>query len=225
MSGKTRTTYILGIIEGNDSFDDAEGLKDHYLPNLLLTKIKIWFGPNNSRSAKSLLGLQADYLDFGTGKQIECEYHGGKRESELIETKELKFGPGDYLNKVYLGFGEYITHLKLVSSKGNSIEFGQEKSEEERPLKVNDGDNIYQFFFGRTTSEGIRAIGFHYIERKDFIFSRRLEVLRIRYMARHDNSKKEEWLNNIKNLPSPMQFLLKCSVLPDACFASILKYT
>ena len=84
-----------------------------------IKSIKIWYGnPPDEQNIKSLLGIQVMYLNYFTGEKKMTEYQGSQITELNVETKELNIKEDDYLSKVYLGFNQFITHLKFETKNG-----------------------------------------------------------------------------------------------------------
>ena len=123
------STYIFGFQEMDNK--DTKSLKgyDLFPENIrnftAIRSIKIWFGnPPEEQEIKALLGIQIMYLNYFTGERKLTDYQGTTLLGDNVETKELNIKDDDYLSKFYLGFNQFITHIKFETKKGDFIELG-----------------------------------------------------------------------------------------------------
>ena len=131
-----------------------------------IKSIKIWFGTSAEETkVRALLGIQLMYLNYFTGEKKMTEYQGVPLTEDDIEEKELKIIDDDYLSKIYIGFKEYITHLKFETKNGQFIEVGNyDKEFEKQSVRaINEGKNIK----GNNT-----AIANHTATAQDMAFAR-----------------------------------------------------
>ena len=193
-----------------------------------IKSIKIWFGrpPEETKKITSLLGIQVLFLNYFTGEKKLSEYHGAQLTDSNIETKTLNVSEDDYLSKMYLGYDEYITHLKFETKNGDFIEFGtiDEKFEKNTVKDINEGRNIIINIRFYKTLKGIRMIGVDYLSYKKYFFSRLIDLFRLRYRINH--SEKDKYLdpNEVNKLSYEMKCALRICQLPDTHFACIIKY-
>lgn len=224
---KSSNTRIYGVLlPERIKFDDSNLIEEHLRPATILQKIKIWFGtPKSSKEGKSLLGFEATYLNFINGKIYQSCDRSYNLEGDDIETKELEVKKNDYITRFSLGVDNYITHIKLKTKNGKTLEFGMVEKEFEKSLGLDNDNNIIQFLFGFQSQDGIRALGVKYISMKDFIFMRIFIFLRIRFMLKDDKNKKqykdEKFYNNLDN---EMKYILRTCLLPDTQFFSVIKF-
>ena len=228
MNKNLKPVHLLGYIKPDSDkkhrFDDSMLFQKvmHYA--ILLKKIKVYFG-KNKKANKTLLGIEASYVNYLNGQKIEGKYIGAEKIGDDIEVKELIMKENEYINNCELDFDDYITYFKIMTSKGNNLEFG------ERPDKVKiflnyEGDNMIQFFWGDYDDEGINAIGFKYIPRRIFIYGTIMPILWLRYKIKNENDFKSKFEKNYKDLikDSSMIYLFRTCLLPEAIFARIIKY-
>jgi hypothetical protein len=226
------TTFTYGIIPPiKKQFSDFNLYdNDNTLPTVYLQKIKIWFGKhkNGEKIPKSLLGIKCWYVNLLTKIKKETEYHGCELKSDDVESKELEINinDGDYFNKINIGYDYYITHFKITTKLGKCIDFGEIDDNYEKKIGMNLEDNMVLFFSGYYSSKGIRAIQIKYIKRKDFVFYRIFDFLKIRRILQKDENKKEFYLNeaNNNNLDKGLKCILKACLTPDSVFSCIIKY-
>ena len=112
------STYIFGFQEMDNK--DTKSLKgyDLFPENIrnftAIRSIKIWFGnPPEEQEIKALLGIQIMYLNYFTGERKLTDYQGTTLLGDNVETKELNIKDDDYLSKFYIGFNQFITHIKF----------------------------------------------------------------------------------------------------------------
>lgn len=226
-----KETYLYGIIPPKSQiFNDFDFYEnDSTLPSVYLKKVKIWFGKhkNSEKVQKSLLGIQCWYVNLMTNLNKETEYHGCvlSDNNKEIESKELEINLNeyDYFNKINIGYDYYITHFKITTKKGKYLEFGEIDDNYEKKLEMNSKDNMILFFMGYFSSKGIRAIRIKYIKRLHFVFYRIFDILKIRYILKRDEKKKEAFLDKTKDDKS-MKCILKTCLAPDTVFSSVIKF-
>ena len=229
MSKQLKKVALYGIIKpkSNDKkrFDDSKLFKEDFQFAVLLKKIKIYFG-KNIKGNNTLLGLEASYINFINGERIEGGYHGAEKEEENIDTKQLILDKNDYIKNFEFNFEDFIDYIKIISSKGNEIEFGT-RPEKIKTILNYEGENMIQFFWGDCDKEGINAIGFKYTSRKDFIFGTILPILNLRFKLLKDKEFNNKYQKNYKELLKndiSMIYLYRACLLPDSMFACIIKY-
>ena len=224
-----KTTSLYGLIypdlDPQCRFDDSNLFKEKEQFGVLLKRIKIYFG-KNIKANTALLGFEASYANCLTGKNIDVEYRGGKKDGNEVQIKELIMEKNDYINNFEINFEDDITYIRLTSYNGKEIEFGK------RPDKVItilnfEGENMIQFFWGDYTDEGIKAIGFKYTPKKVFHFVKIVPILRLRYKLNNDEIFKNKYKDNYKELLKDnncMLTLFRTCLLPDTCFSKVIKY-
>ena len=230
-SKKVKSTYFFGFygIENQNK----EGLKgiDLFPENIryftAIKSIKIWFGnPPEEKEKKSLLGIQILYLNYFTGERKLIEYQGAKIEDENVETKELYIKDDDYLSKFYIGFDQFITHIKFETKNGDFIECGtiNDMYEKKSVNDVNEGKNIIINIRGYESPKGIRALGFDYMTYKNFFYNRLIDLFRLRHKVNHEDKDKYKKPEEVEKLNYAMKCALKICQLPDTHFFCIIKY-
>ena len=229
MKKNLKTTCLYGLIKPNSAekhrFDDTNLFNKDMLYAIKLKKIKFYFG-KNIKGNQTLLGYEAAYINYITGRKIEQPYQGGDKIGDDIVIKELVVEENDYVKFFELAFDNFITYIKLISFKGKEIEFGV------RPEKVltildYDKNNMIQFFWGDYDKEGISAIGFKYVPCQTFIFGTIIPILRLRYKLTHEEEFKikcQDKYEQLKKDDESMAYLYRSCLLPGTCFASIIKY-
>ena len=223
-----KTTYLYGIIPNiKKKYNDFNLFKNDYtLPSVILKKVKVWFGKPKDIDQNCLLGIKCWYINYITCEKKESEYHGSELKSDNIESKELEIKDNDYFNKINFGFDSFITHFKISTKKGKYIEFGEIIDDSEKILRINMEDNMIVFFSGYFSSLGIRAIRIKYINRKDFIYYRIVEILRLKHIMKNNENIKNYYQNeiNYNKLDITMKYIFHTSLLPDTILSTILKY-
>ena len=218
-----KETYLFGSVNPNltcKQFDDSKLFKKKELYGILLKGIKIYF-----KSNETFLGFEASYTNYISGQKLNIEYKGGKLDINNIKSKELVVTDNDYINNVELDFGNFINYIKITSFKGKEIELGIRPKE---PFTVLNSfeDNALQFFYGSYTVEGVKNIGFKYIERKKFLHATIFPILALRYRLNKDKEFQDYCKNNYKELLSDddsLLYLYRACLLPNPCFSQIIK--
>ena len=233
MKKNIKSVALYGLIKPNSDtkhrFDDSKLFEKNSQFAVLLKSIRIYFG-NNKSDHKTLVGMQASYINYINSQKLKGEFHGAEKLSDEIEDKELVMEGNDYIQNFELNFDEdfnYINYIRIISSKGKEIEFGERGEKTEKILNYSgDGDNMIQFFWGDYDEEGINAISFKYINRKQFIFGTRIPILYLRYKISHSEEFKKKCFEMKDSLKDnkPMEYLFRSCLLPDTIFAKIIKY-
>ena len=231
LSPDLKTSYNFGYDENNNPNKKPIIGYDLFPENIRLyssiKSIKIWYGnPPDEQNIKSLLGIQVMYLNYFTGEKKMTEYQGSQITELNVETKELNIKEDDYLSKVYLGFNQFITHLKFETKNGDSIEIGNiiEEQEKNSVNDINEGRNIIMNIKGYIFPKGIRTIGFEYMPYKKFFFNRLIDLFRLRHKVQKEFKDKYNNLEEINKLNYEMKCALKICQLPDTHFSCIIKY-
>ena len=230
-SDEIKSSLMLGF-EEIDSINKKKIILNELYPENIrhfcfIKSIKIWFGhPPNETKVKSLLGIQVLFLNYFTGKRQMSEYQGAELTDSNIEAKTLNVGEYDYLSKMYIGYNEYITHLKFETKNGDFIEFGtiDEKDEKASVKDINEGRNIIINIKFYKTLKGIRMLGVDYLSYQKYIFNRLIDLFRLRYRINHSDKDKYSDPNEVNKLSYEMKCALKICQLPDIHFACIIKY-
>ena len=229
LENKIKSTYLFGFIEKDGpekkQMVGKELFSEHLRSSTTINSLKIWFGsPAGKNDIRTILGIQIKYLNFITGEKKETEYQGAPIEGMDVEVKVLNIKEGDYLSKMYIGFEEYINHLKFETKKKESIELGFiiEDNEKKSVNELNLDNNIILNIKGYYGSNGVRAIGCEYISYKDFCLIRWVNLFRIRLRLK-DEKEKNKYKDDYNNLKD-MKAVYRTCILPLTCFASIIKY-
>lgn len=224
------TTYLYGKIPNKKTkFSDLDLYSDPFSqPSVFLRKIKVWYGKPKEDCPPCLVGIKCWYINYITSEKKESPYHGAELTSGDIETKELeiKGNDNDYFNKIYIGFDEYITHIKIMTKKMRVLELGEEVDDFEKILKINMSDNMLLFFSGYFSPKGVRSIRINYISRKNYVYYRIIEFLRLRHILKNDEKIEKFYKDktNYNKLDISMKYVFRTSLLPTGIFSSILKY-
>lgn len=233
MEKNTRSISLYGVVKINSDkkhrFDDSKLFQKNLQFGVLLKSIKIYFG-KNIKNLKTLVGLEASYINYINGQKIKGEFYGIEKLTDDVEIKELVMEGNDYIKTFEFNFDElfnYINYIRIITSKGKDIEFGKRGEKIVTILNYN-GDNMIQFFWGDyDDEEGINAISFKYISRKQFIFGSRIPILFLRHKILYDEEFKKKYNDNYKELlkdNKSLMYLYRSCLLPDTIFAKILKY-
>ena len=156
------------------------------------------------------------------------EQHCGDLSKEDVETKELELKDNDYIKNVYLDFEGGVTHLKFVSKNGESIEVGVENDDTKKTIDINleKTPHMLQTFFGYFNPYGLRALGFKYISKRDFILINLMGIFRLRHIFKINEEEKQKWDNpeELNKLDLKMKAVAKLCLLPDKTFSSVLQF-
>ena len=81
-------------------------------------------------------------------------------------------------------------------------------------------------FVGYYNPYGLRALGCKFIKKKDFILINLMGVLRLRHVFKINEKEKEKWEdpNELHKLSLAMRTIAKLCQLPDAQFASVMRF-
>ena len=228
MKKKLKTMTLFGVIKPDTDkkhrFDESDLFPKEIQYAILLKTLKIYFGNNNKGNA-TLLGFEASYINYINGQRIEGKYQGAAKTEENIDVKELVMKENEYINNLELDFDNFISYFKLMTSKGNELEFGV-RPEKVKTLINYEGDNMIQFLWGYYDDEGINVISFKYIPRNIFIFGSIIPILWLRYRINHNTEFKKKYEKNYKELinDTSMIYLYRACLLPEAIFSKIIKY-
>ena len=231
MAEEVQNTYVFGISDvwsqNKVRLIGYEIFPENIRHFSTIKSIKLWFGTSAEETkVKSLLGIQLMYLNYFTGEKKMTEYQGALLTEDDIEEKELKITDDDYLSKIYIGFKEYITHLKFETKNGESIEVGNyEKEFEINSVRaINEGKNIIVNLRGYKSQKGIRMLGVDFMPYKKFFYNRLIDLFRLRHKLNNELKDKYKTEEEINKLSYEMKCALKLCQLPDAQFSSVIKY-
>ena len=233
MIKRYNTTPCYGFVPKEKThFRDHELFNGDMWTYEILHKIKLWYGTpkqgDDNVKDKVILGIQCVYVDIVSGNKTTSEQHCGDLSKDDVETKELELKDNDYINKLYLDFDGAITHIKLVTFKGNVLEFGEEKEDTKKTVEINTekDPHMVQTFFGYFNNYGLRALGCKYISKRNFILINLMGILRLRHIFLIDEEEKKKWLDPevLKNLNIKMRTVAKLCALPDKTFSGVLEF-
>jgi hypothetical protein len=228
-----KTTPCYGFVpKDNTMFRDSELFGTEMWKYQILKKVKLWYGTAKSGDDyvknKIVLGIQSVYVDTMTGNKTTTEQHCGDLSKEDVETKELELKDNDYIKNVYLDFEGGVTHLKFVSKNGESIEVGVENDDTKKTIDINleKTPHMLQTFFGYFNPYGLRALGFKYISKRDFILINLMGIFRLRHIFKINEEEKQKWDNpeELNKLDLKMKAVAKLCLLPDKTFSSVLQF-
>ena len=233
ISKRFTSTPCYGFIpKGAEMFRDPELFEQDMWAYEILNKIKIWYGTVKSNDdnikGKAILGIQCVYVDLITGNKTTTEQHCGDLSNKDIEVKELELKDNDYFNKCYLDFDFGVTHLKLTTFKGESIELGVEKDDTKKTVDINieKEPQILHIFYGHWDKYCLRALGFKYISKKNFILVNLMGILRLRHLFQINEEERKKWENpeELNKLNLKMKAAAKVCLLPDKTFFSVIQF-
>ena len=234
MKDRYMSTITYGYIPKNKiHFKD----NDLFVPEMwkyhILSKVKLWYGTpiegDENIKEKIVLGIQCVYHDTMSGKKTTTEKHCGDITKDDVETKELELKENDFFNKFYIDTDKAITHIKLVTKNGESIEIGEENEDYKRVVELNLSNEmqLIQSFFGYYNAYGLRALGCKYIKKKNFVLIRLMGILRLRHVFKTNKEEKEKWEKSeeLNKLNEQMKTVAKLCALPDdKTFYEVIKF-
>ena len=232
LQDKYGNTPVYGYVPREKTrFCDKDLFGDELWKYVILKKIKLWYGTPKSGDddlkEKSVLGIQCIYQDLVSGEKTTTEQHCGDLSNDDIEVKELELKENDFFTKFNVDFEKTITHLKFTTKQGESIEVGKEKEETKKTVEFNEiKDTMIHSFIGYYNVYGLRALGCKYILKKDFILINLMGVLRLRHLFKIDEKERKKWEDpkELDKLSYEMKTIAKLCQLPDAQFASVMKF-
>ena len=228
-----KVTPCYGFIpRENTMFRDHELFGTEMWKYEILSKIKLWYGTAKSGDDnvknKLVLGIQCVYVNSISGNKTTTEQHCGDLSKDDIEIKELEIKENDYINKVNLDFEGGITHLKFMTKNGDSVEVGVEKDDTKKTVDINleKTPHMVQSFFGYYNTYGLRALGFKYISKKDFILINLMGIFRLRHLFQISEETKKKWETKEEQdkLDKELKTVVKLCLLPDKTFSSVLQF-
>jgi hypothetical protein len=229
---KYDNTPVYGFVPREKTrFCDKDLFGDDLWKYVCLRKIKLWYGTPKSGDEnvkdKSVLGIQCVYQDIVSGQKTTTEQHCGDINGDDVEVKELELKENDFFTKFNIDFETTVTHLKFTTKNGEIIEVGKEKEETKKTVEFNDvKDTMIHSFVGYYNTYGLRALGCKYILKKDFILINLMGILRLRHIFKINEKEKEKWEDpkELNKLSTEMKAIAKLCQLPDAQFASVMKF-
>ena len=234
MKYRYMSTTIYGYVPMNNiHFKDNNLFGPEMWKYHILSKVKLWYGTpkagDENIKEKIVLGIQCVYLDTMSGKQTTTEQHRGDITKDDVETKELELKENDFFNKFYIDTDKAITHIKLVTKNGESIEIGEENEDYKRTVELNLSNEmqLIQSFFGYYNDYGLRALGCIYIKKKNFVLIRLMGILRLRHIFKTNKKEKEKWEKpeELNKLNDQMKTVAKLCALPDdKTFFEVIKF-
>ncbi len=233
ISKRFKPTPCYGFIpRDNTMFRDADLFGTEMWKYQVLKKVILWYGSvksgDDNLKNKAVLGIQCVYVDTITGNTTTTEQHCGDVSKDDVEKKELELKENDFINKLYLDFDGGITHLKLLTHSGQSIEVGMENDETKKTIDINleKTPQMVHTFFGYYNPYGLRALGFKYISKKDFILINLMGIFRLKHLFNINEAEKEKWKNEeeLNKLDEKMKAITKLCLLPEQTFFCVLKF-
>ena len=233
LSKKFKKTCCFGFIPKEFTmFRDYEIFGPEMWKYEVLSKVKLWYGTpksgDDSIKNKLVLGIQCVYIDNLTGNKTTTEQHCGDLSKDDIEIKELELKEDDFINKFFLDFDGGITHIKIMTKKGESLEVGTENEETKKTTDINmeKEPHMVQTFFGYFNNYGLRALGCKYISKKDFRIINLMGIFRLRHLFKIDEEAKKKWENKeeLNNLNLKMRAVAKLCLLSDKTFSNVIPF-
>ena len=231
LSEKVKYSYVYGTVEKDSPdkkcFSGLNLFDKTYQIFTTIKYIKLWFGtPPNNPEIKSLLGIKLIYKNCFTGEEKVIDYHGLPLDGLEYETQELNL-IDDYISKCNIAADDYITHLKFTTLKGNFIEFGEPSFNDKKSIiAINKDNNIILDIKGEATKQGIRNLKFTYMNLKDFLSYRLINIFKLKFLL--DNNKEyEKKFNNpekINKLNDKMKCFFNCCKMPKATFEKVVQF-
>ena len=228
-----KVTPCYGFIpRENRMFRDSELFGAGMWKYEILSKVVLWYGTPKSGDdnikGKIVLGIQNTYVNIISKNQTTTEQNVGDISKEDVEKRELIIKENDFINKVYLDFEGAITHLKLMTKNGESVEVGVEKDDTKKTVDINleKTPHMVQSFFGYYNDFGLRALGLKYISKKDFILIKLMGIFRLRHLFQIHEEEKKKWEDpeEQNKLDNELKAVVKVCLLPDKTFACVLQF-
>ena len=202
ISKRFKPTPCYGFIpRDNTMFRDADLFGTEMWKYQVLKKVILWYGSvksgDDNLKNKAVLGIQCVYVDTITGNTTTTEQHCGDV-------------------------------LKLLTHSGQSIEVGMENDETKKTIDINleKTPQMVHTFFGYYNPYGLRALGFKYISKKDFILINLMGIFRLKHLFNINEAEKEKWKNEeeLNKLDEKMKAITKLCLLPEQTFFCVLKF-
>ena len=233
LSKRFKATCCFGFIPKEFTmFRDYEIFGPEMWKYEVLSKVKLWYGTpksgDDSVKNKLVLGIQSVYIDYLTGNKTTTEQHCGDLSKDDVEIKELELKEDDYINKLFLDFDGGITHIKILTKNGQSLEVGVENEETKKTVDINveKEPHMVQTFFGYFNNYGLRALGCKYISKKDFRIINLMGIFRLRHLFKINEEEKKKWENKeeLNKLNLKMRTVAKLCLLPDKSFLDVIPF-
>ena len=233
LSKRFKATCCFGFIPKEFTmFRDYEIFGPEMWKYEVLSKVKFWYGTpksgDDSVKNKLVLGIQSVYIDYLTGNKTTTEQHCGDLSKDDVEIKELELKEDDYINKLFLDFDGGITHIKILTKNGQSLEVGVENEETKKTVDINveKEPHMVQTFFGYFNNYGLRALGCKYISKKDFRIINLMGIFRLRHLFKINEEEKKKWENKeeLNKLNLKMRTVAKLCLLPDKSFLDVIPF-
>ena len=230
---RIKSSPIIGFISVEcKSFDDYELFSSKKDAFYAISKLKLWFGTprefNSKIKGNKILGMQCEYVDIYTGNKIISDSHYGELVNEDIKIYELELENNDYIQKFYMNFDYYITYLKILTKKGKYIELGEFNEEYNKHIDINfeSKPHMINCFFGYYNIYGLRALGFLYLSRTNFILFNMLEIFKLKHILKTNEAERKKWENpeNLKKISLKMKAIVKLCNLENILFNRIIQY-
>ena len=216
-----KQTVCYGIIPYKCKFwDDSKDIGEDILMKSKLIKIKIFSG--EYKEHKTILGIEVTYRHLFTNK-IKNIRHIIK--SDYIDVKEIETKQGEFITDFHIRFDnncDFLYKLGFGTNLKNQISIGYEEGENKK-IETNGGQNFIIGTYG-CFNERLTAIGFYYMKKTDFFKNMSYSYLMLRYLIKKDETFKEKWNKDYKQLPIEYQYIWKTIILPDSLLYSIFKY-
>ena len=233
ISKRFKPTPCYGFIpRDNTMFRDADLFGSEMWKYQVLKKVILWYGSvkagDDYGKNKAVLGIQCVYVDTITGNQTTTEQHCGDISKDDVEKKELELKGHDFINKLNLDFEGGITHLKLSTQSGQTLEVGVENEDTKKTIDINTEKvpHMVHTFFGYYNTYGLRALGFKYISKKDFILINLMGIFRLKHLFNINEEEKKKWEKEeeLNKLDEKMKAITKLCLLPEQTFFCVIQF-
>ena len=209
-----KETNCFGMIHENSiSYDDID-----YFGNSLvlldLYKIKCYVKMN-----RGIVGIQLTYKYKENNKEFKSI--DVKRDCECFE-QEFIFKPEEKITNIIIFRKEYLQGFEITTNLKRIYRFGLDDGEKVMLNEFYSGKYFVIGFYTKFDNiNGMTAIGFYYIDKKQYLLFLSLGLFLLRTKLNND-----QFSNSIKinNLDYENKAILKTCRLPKNNFLGILKY-
>ena len=213
-----KETDCFGSINKDSiSFDDTD-----YLGNSLIlfeiSKIKCYI-----KGDRGVIGIQITYKY----REDQKEYTTiDIKKNENCTEQEFIFKKNEYIINIIIFRKNYsyLQGFEITTNLNRSYRFGVDYGEKIMLNEFSSGKNMVVGFYGKFDYEsGVTALGFYYINRKEFSFFLISGLFHLR-AKNQDKQFRELIEKNFTNLDYESKALFNVSLLPKNIFMEILKY-
>lgn len=203
-------------------WDDFEEELKEKIIRYKITNIKIYYNSKDKDQENYIVGIKFTFQNLSTGEKKEIEHKGTEN---IAGTRELVINPGEYVKKFHVNFKDDFTHISQIgftTSKNRDITVGI-KDGVEKTITHNNEDAILLGTYGYA-KERLDGIGCLFIKRNIYLKMNLFGFFFVRYLIQKNEDFKKEWESKYKELDIKDQYFWKTMNLPDAAFASVIKY-